>query len=93
MATDNNNETNMMQDAAENAANTGYATRRQHRKPEDKRGQYFMIRQILNIVFILTAVIGCIIYSTKNEMMGGILIVIAITFKMAESVLRLRKSK
>ncbi|MCQ2220512.1 MAG: hypothetical protein MJZ12_03920 [Prevotella sp.] len=65
--------------------------RRHHTRPEPERDKFFVLRQIFNIVFIVGAIIGCFFYIKVNEMMGGILIIIAMAFKMAECVLRFRK--
>lgn len=62
-----------------------------HTRPEKERDTFFFLRQIFNIVFMVGAVVGCILYMKVNELMGGILIIIAMAFKMAECVLRFRK--
>lgn len=64
--------------------------RRRHRKEEDDRGPNFALRQILNIIFMLVAIAGCIVFHVVNNLMGGILIIIAMAFKMAECVIRYR---
>lgn len=64
--------------------------RRQHSKPEG-RGKFFVLRQILNVLFMIIAVIGCIFYIKVDALMGAIVIVIAMAFKMAECVLRYMK--
>lgn len=63
---------------------------RHHRKPEE-RDRFFLVRQVLNILFMIGAVIGCFIYLKVNDTMGAILIIIAMAFKMAECVLRFKK--
>lgn len=63
---------------------------RHHNNPNDK-GKFFVLRQIFNIIFMIGAVIGCVVYLKVNDMMGAILIVIAMAFKMAECVLRFKK--
>lgn len=65
--------------------------RRVHRKPEKERGPFFVIRQILNIIFIILGVAGCFYYVKINEQMGIILFIIAMAFKMAECMLRFKK--
>lgn len=64
---------------------------RHHRKPESDRDGFFMLRQIFNIVFMVGAIAGVIVYLKVNDTMGAILIIIAMAFKMAECVLRFRK--
>lgn len=67
------------------------SVRRHHTRPEPDRDKFFMLRQIFNVIFIIGAIVGCFFYIKVNEMMGGILIIIAMAFKMAECVLRFRK--
>lgn len=56
------------------------------------RGRVFVIRQILNIVFIIGAVVGAALYWMQPEPTLGILVVMtAMFFKMAECVLRFRR--
>ena len=47
------------------------------------------IRNCLNIIFMVLAVIGVIYYLTKDRMVGTYIILIAICFKIAESSLRM----
>ena len=50
------------------------------------------IRNWLNIIFMIMAVIGVIFYITKkNDMTGTYIILIAMCFKIAESSLRMIK--
>lgn len=66
---------------------------RHHKKPLPVRNTLYKVRQILNLLFMLLGVIGAVMYSgiVGNgviEQMGGIIVVIAISLKMAECVLR-----
>ena len=47
------------------------------------------IRNILNLIFMIMAVVGVIIYLTKDRMTGTYVILIAMCFKIAESSLRM----
>ena len=47
------------------------------------------IRNCLNIIFMVLAVIGVIYYRTKDRMVGTYIILIAMCFKIAESSLRM----
>ena len=49
------------------------------------------IRNCLNIIFMLLAVIGVIYYLTKDRMTGTYIILIAMCFKIAESSVRMLK--
>ena len=50
------------------------------------------IRNCLNIIFMVLAVIGVIYYLTKDRMVGTYIILIAMCFKIAESSLRMLNS-
>lgn len=62
-----------------------------HTRPQDGRGRYFVVRQILNLLFMVIALVGVGLYLWWNEMGGIIIVVIAMAFKMAECVLRYLK--
>lgn len=61
---------------------------RRHTHPESERGRFFALRQALNLLFMLIAIVGVVIYVTDDEMRGIIVVIIAMAFKMAECVLR-----
>lgn len=61
---------------------------------EQKRGWVFVVRQILNILFMILAVIGAVLYWIQDDNLTGIIIIItAVFFKMAECTLRAFKVK
>ncbi len=63
---------------------------RHHRRPE--RPKHLALRNTLNIIFMIGASIGCYMYMQDDmELMGGIVIIIAIAFKIAESIIRFIK--
>ena len=49
------------------------------------------IRNVLNIIFMVMAVIGVIYYLSKDRTVGTYIILIAMCFKIAESSLRMLK--
>ena len=51
------------------------------------------LRNVLNIIFMVLAVIGVIYYLTKDRMTGTYIILIAMCFKIAESSLRMLNNK
>ena len=60
--------------------------RRYKRETEDR---FLPIRQWLNIIFMLGALVGVIVYFlTDNTTTGTIIILVSMVFKMVESVLR-----
>lgn len=63
---------------------------RRHRNAKE-RGKFFMLRNILNIVFIVAAIIGMLVYFFKNESVGTIIVLGAMSVKMCECVIRLIK--
>lgn len=58
---------------------------------DEKQDKYLMLRQILNIIFMLGAVVGVLLYFYQNKTIGTIVIVVAMFFKMVECVFRLLK--
>lgn len=67
-----------------------------HRHPEKIHDINFKIRQVLNILFMIVAVVGCLIYigviqTDNGEMKGAIVVIIAVLIKMAECMIRLLK--
>lgn len=67
---------------------------RRHEEAEEEtpRGTVFIIRQVLNIIFMIGAVVGVALYWFQPEPTTGILVVMtAMFFKMAECVLRFKK--
>jgi hypothetical protein len=66
---------------------------RQHRRAEEDepRDRYLMLRQWLNGLFMIGAVVGVAIYFLKDETIGTIVILVAMVLKMAECVFRFMK--
>lgn len=67
-----------------------------HTKPAKARDIVFYIRQVLNILFMLTAIVGALMYSGVfgegvKTRQGIIVIIIAVSIKMAECMLRFKK--
>ena len=61
--------------------------RRRHKRETEDR--FLPIRQWLNILFMLGALVGVIVYFlTDNTTTGTIIILVSMVFKMVESVLR-----
>lgn len=66
--------------------------RRQRGEPEDDRGRkVLLVRNALNIIFMLGAVIGIAVYVFSDHVTGMYVIVAAIPFKIAEAVIRMLK--
>lgn len=65
--------------------------KQRHRRRRGDRGKFFVLRNILNIIFIIGAIIGMVVYFFKNEEAGIIIVLGAMAFKMCECVIRLVK--
>lgn len=63
---------------------------RHHRAPKEK-GKFFWLRNTLNIIFIIGAVVGMFVYFLKSDKAGTIIVMTAMAFKMCECVIRLIK--
>lgn len=57
----------------------------------EERGRYFMLRQILNTLFILTAIVGMVLYFKVSKQTGTYLLIASCVLKFAEVTLRLMK--
>ena len=60
---------------------------RHHRRPKE-RGKFFLLR---NIIFIIGAIVGMLVYFFQNEGVGTVIVLGAMAFKMCECVIRLVK--
>ena len=60
-------------------------------KQEKRRDPLLPIRNILNIIFMLLAIIGVVVYLTKQTDTGTIIVLVAMGFKMVECILRFIK--
>lgn len=66
--------------------------RRRRGEDEDNgEDKYRLLRQILNILFMLGAVVGVIVYFYYGRDLGTIIILVSMAFKLAECVFRLLK--
>ncbi len=73
--------------------------RRRYGQADVPHDTVFKIRQILNWAFIIVGICGALLYSygvwyrsnSRFEMMGVIVVIIAVVIKMSECMLRLKK--
>ncbi|MGI6222893.1 MAG: hypothetical protein ACOYJG_04725 [Prevotella sp.] len=56
--------------------------------PSEEEDKFFKLRNLLNIIFMVGAVVGIIIYFCNYHQLGIIVILISMVFKMAESAIR-----
>lgn len=61
---------------------------RRHRREEKAEPKYLRLRNILNLIFMVGAVVGVIIYLFGNTIVGTVIILAAMVFKIAECCLR-----
>ena len=66
-----------------------YAVRPHHRMERPKRDRYFKTRNILNLLFVLGAIAGLLVYFYANHNAGIIIILVSMVFKVIECCLRL----
>lgn len=69
--------------------NSNLYRRRRGQEEETGEDKYRMLRQILNILFMLGAIVGVIVYLKYDQ--GTIIILVSMAFKLAECVFRLLK--
>jgi hypothetical protein len=66
---------------------TQYPQRR-HRRPDKEQDQFLPIRNILNIIFIIGAIIGVSVYFLSDTTVGTFIVLGSMVFKIAETILR-----
>lgn len=59
------------------------------RNETKKRDKYFIIRNILNILFMIVAVVGVLIYIFGDETVGTIVVMFGMLFKVTECSFRM----
>lgn len=67
------------------------AEQRAQQRHEERRRKMKMIRNVLNIIFMLMAIIGMALYVWHDKYTGTITILVAMAFKMVESSMRMLK--
>lgn len=65
--------------------------RRMQRIGDNERGRYYGVRQVLNTLFILTAIIGMVLFFKVSKDSGTYLLIGSCVLKFAEVTLRLMK--
>lgn len=65
-------------------------TPRHHRRPDEdsSRDRFFKTRNVLNILFMLGAIIGILLYLFASHTVGTIVILASMIFKVVECSLR-----
>lgn len=64
------------------------SNRRRNNNSDNKK---LKIRNILNIIFMLLAIVGVIIYVAKDSFVGTLVVLFAMAIKMVECMMRMIK--
>lgn len=59
-----------------------------HHRAQKPRDRFFKVRNILNIIFMLGAIGGVLLYFFVGNTVGTIVMLIAVVFKIVECALR-----
>lgn len=76
---------------SENEIQTEGSLRRQHRRQALEENRFAKLRNVLNAIFMLGALVGVGIYFFHSETIGTIVILSSMVFKFVECVFRLIK--
>ena len=60
-----------------------------HLSRGQRADRFFMVRNILNIIFMVGAVVGVLVLYFHDKSMGTVIILVSMVFKMAECCFRL----
>lgn len=74
-------------DVIDRAAYDERSTMKHHRKPNEP-GRFFYLRNTLNGVFMVLAIIGVLIYCLSDQFIGVVIIGVGMLAKMAEFCIR-----
>ncbi len=61
---------------------------RRHRGEDNQPKPFLRLRNWLNIIFMIGAVVGVVVYYCGNQTLGTIIILAAMVFKIAEAAMR-----
>lgn len=60
-----------------------------HRGEDAPKNNHLRLRNGLNIIFMLLAIVGGAIYYWSDQVVGAIIIMVAVVFKLVESAIRI----
>lgn len=63
---------------------------RRHRGEHERKDNHLRLRNVLNIIFMLLAIIGAAVYYWSDHTTGAIILLVAVVFKIVESALRIK---
>ncbi len=61
------------------------------RRREEKEDRFLKLRNVLNTIFMLGAIVGVIVFFQKDQNTGTIIILTSMMFKIVECVFRFMK--
>ena len=63
---------------------------RRHRGEQEQKDNHLRLRNVLNIIFMLLAIVGAAVYYWSDHTTGAIILLVAVVFKIVESALRIK---
>ncbi|WP_337569180.1 hypothetical protein [Hallella sp.] len=63
----------------------------QHRRRDEDapKNNHLRLRNVLNVIFMLLAIVGGAVYYWSDQIVGAIIIMVAVVFKLVESAIRI----
>ena len=63
----------------------------QHRRrvEDAPKNNHLRLRNVLNVIFMLLAIVGGAVYYWSDQIVGAIIIMVAVVFKLVESAIRI----
>jgi hypothetical protein len=68
--------------------NNAFLQRRRRHEDEEPADKFLKLRNWLNIIFMVGAIVGVLIYFFNDQTVGTIVVLAAMVFKIVESALR-----
>lgn len=68
--------------------NNAFVQRRRRHEDEKPADKFLKLRNWLNIIFMVGAIVGVLIYFFNDQTVGTIVVLAAMVFKIVESALR-----
>jgi len=63
---------------------------RRHRGEPERKDNHLALRNVLNVIFMLLAIVGAAVYYWSDHTTGAIILLVAVVFKIVESALRIK---
>ena len=70
--------------------NVAHESLQHRRRGEDTpKNNHLRLRNVLNVIFMLLAIVGGAVYYWSDQIVGAIIIMVAVVFKLVESAIRI----